>query len=175
MWEGLASLGSTLLDKLPLVDVLLARTKGRQDHDRNNFEALNSILSEWQLNEYCSDAINYELDLDKRYRDAIDSYLEWSRLAGNQFMINRLNRKRAAFDVALRHLRSYCAEHFFVEGAGKVRFLAFRPEQNPSRGHSSPENVAYFEKTGRELDDRARRCMLTYQDFRKQVKKLLYV
>src|ERR1051326_122224 len=99
MWETVLTVSSRILDKLPLVDVLMARNRGRQEHDRRTFAAGDGILTESMLSDYCSDTINYEVDLERGYHDAIDRYLDWVGLAGNQFMIASLNHKRDAFDT----------------------------------------------------------------------------
>jgi len=172
MWESLSSLGSTLLDKLPLVDVLLARSKARQEHDRARFKEIDEMLPEATVHCYIDDAINHEFRDDNRPSE-VDQYLEWTLLSGSQFMIGRLNRSRKAFDRSLNKLRNFCALNFFPDHTGNR--LLFRPDQNPRWSSPSQNDLRYFRECEGELDENARRSSLAYRAFRRLVKKTLYV
>ena len=68
---------------------------------------------------------------------------------------------------------AFLAVNIFVVD-GDPDYYHFRPDQNPSRATTSPEDRAYFDERNRELNERMDRCEKAYQTFRTTVKAHLY-
>ena len=172
MIESLGSIVLKVLDKIPIVEAWRSRSAGRREHDQGKFRELDNLLPETRLNQFLEDA--YQHVLSRAVLHPVDQCLDWSGLVSNQFLITKVRDAHRRFARELQALRAFLSVNIFlVHGEPDVYY--FRPDQDSSRGPTTPQDRALFDARSAELNRRTDSCELAYREFRRTVKLHLYL
>ena len=171
MWEALAGILGKALDAVPVARWMRENSRDRIDHDRKRFRELDELLPERALDRYLEEA--FQQQVLRSTVEPVDEYLEWARFSSNDFVIARLQQRRAAFDHALVELRGFLSRNLFPRKGVSDRWY-FRPAQNPDLSSSfSPEDLKRYDRAVEGLNEHISNCETSYKSFRQVVKKRL--
>jgi len=139
-----------------------------REHDKLVFEKMNAILDEKTFVSICkciSDYSFYELE----QRDKMYEFRAFGNHVENQFLNKNLNKKYNLLYQSLHDYLSTVAQHFFsTEGS---RYMLYPELKNSSE--DADRNTYYGAQE--EVLNATNEIVEIYEDFRKEVKEVLYL